>query len=382
MKKNTTNYDYDGNDDIFDNNDNDVMDMNDGNNTSSNSSTDTDIEDTEEETMEDEKAIIDRTNKFIDNMDLKVNQKKFLLGKKLLSVFDAIQSRRELTPGEYQALKGVNADLWKEVAPYAQQVAKQMMMKYDKASDHSSDVFQDMYIKFTESISKYDPKRTTPTTFFKVYFREAVSTYLHSFSQNLKQNDANNLAKVNAAYRKANAQGKDVTFEYLLIETNLSPKVLKNTLQLASNSRYANIDDAIDLATKAPTPEDALLDSEKKYEIVSAITKELNKDDLEFFLAKVNLDGDKELTYNQLADKFDITIREAKARYSDIIARLSNNTTLQAYSKTHIEEIDGLSLHDSSTDEMEDMIFGAFSDTNTTTLEKSNKTNSDDKKIS
>lgn len=65
--------------------------------------------------------------------------------------------------------------------------------------------------------------------------------------------------------------------------------------------------------------------------ISDALENSLSSDELSLLLHKINPEETKERSYQQVARDMDMSVREAKKRYSNIVATLNADRGLQAY---------------------------------------------------
>lgn len=267
----------------------------------------------------------------IESKTMTKEQEKFIVGKRLLSKFDEIKKTRELTPDEKMKEDKIKEQLYSTVVKYGMQLAKKRMESYAKENGAYQDIMQEMATIFFEKLPAYDPYRTTPTTFFKVYFNQVISEYLHRYSQHLKSHDAKNLTLINKAIQEYEAKGIEWDVNMLHNRTKLSIPQIKKTIQFSRNSVRAPIEDAEIMKSKQPTPEEYYLQNERHNTLIKELTKELNPKEVEFFLAKVNLDGEKDITYKELAKRFGLTHKDAKQKYNNIVTKLASNKNIQTY---------------------------------------------------
>lgn len=288
-------------------------------------------------------------------------QKFFITGKKILAKLDAIERSQPLSAKESYLRDKVKQDLFASVVKFGMSEAHKRMEKYSKSSDAFAEVQQSLAAIFFQKLPEYDPTQTTPTTYFVPYFNQEISRYIRSYSQNLTQYDAKNVSLVRRAIQYYESKNIKWDIQLLSTRTGLSPKVVKKTLEIAENSQRANIEDAIFLQAKSPTPEESYINNERMIIIQNALHDSLDYEEMEFFLYRLNMDGDKERTYQAVAEHYNMQIRDVKKKMSSIITKLSNNKALQAYhynNKSNTEKDVNVYLHDSSGNIMEHQIMG------------------------
>jgi hypothetical protein len=297
--------------------------------------------------------------------NLTEQQKLFLIGKYKLNQFAEIEKSRELTATESDEKNFIKEQLFGSVVRFGMSEARRRMSKYQIDSDAYTEVQQELAVMFFDMLPKYDPLQTTPTTYYVRYFNQVISEYLLEYSQHLTQYDAHNVTKVRGAIHYFESKGIQWDEPMIVTKTGLSPKVVKNTLNIAANSMRANIDDAINLSSKLPTPEEEYLKNEKTEIIMKSLEESLTKEELDFFLFRMNLDGDKELSYQVVADSLGMQVRDVKKKWSAIIAKLNNNKSLQAYSRKTTKVADSrLNMHDKAGEITENQILDFFGESN------------------
>lgn len=293
-----------------------------------------------------------------------VQQELFYYGSRVRKYYENVQKDRELTPREKHHLDEVNKNLWSSIVRFAMQTAHSMMYKCNLSNDAYPDIQQELASKFFEMLPKYDPLRTAPTTFFVRYFKETVQKYLGAYSRNLSQYDANNVSAVRRAIAIYESKGIAWNEEMLANKTGLSLKVLKKTLQIAQNSKRAAIEDAEFLVSNTETPEESYIKNESQEAIVVVINRVLTDEERLFWLTYVNLNGQKNLTYAELASIFHISVATAKQRKHTIQIKLNADPDLIAMAKArHIDTSSStVNLQDNSVDIMEIDFLDALSD--------------------
>ena len=242
----------------------------------------------------------------------------FYLGKNRIDYLLNIESQRPLTPEEKQEIKEIRQILFESVVRFGISLAHKRMGKFRKDGDAFQDIQQDLAVIFFEKLPYYDPMKSTPTTYFLRYFNQVITEYTLKYSQHLSQYDAHNVSIVRAAIKYYEERGIKWDEPMVVTKTGLSAKVVKNTLRLASNSIMANVDDAIDMASNIPTPEENYMNNEKTSTLYRVLKETLSKDG-------------KERSYQQVANELGMQVRDVKKKWSSIIARLNSSRDLQEY---------------------------------------------------
>lgn len=205
-----------------------------------------------------------------------------------------------------------------------------MTQKYRLPNDSFADLCQDMAIIFYEKYRSYDPTRSTPTTYFVRYFKQVISEYLIKNVHKLSQYDANNVLKIRRAIAQYEEMGIQWTEEMLATRTGLSLKVVKSTLFYGYASNYAQIEDALDLQSHFKTPEENLTEKEGQDALIRALLQNTDKEELEFFLLRVNLNGSKERPYEEIAKIKNVSVREVKKKINHLICTINQDRDLVA----------------------------------------------------
>lgn len=290
-------------------------------------------------------------------------QKLFIIGKKILADIDEIEKTRPLSSIEESKRNDIKEELFGAIIRYGMSEAHTIMSKYKLPSGAYSEVHQLLAVTFFEHLNEYDPIRSAPTTFYAPYFRQVIAEFVRNESQHLKQYDARNVARVRAAIKEYDLNGISWTPEMISTKTGLSMKVVLNTLKLAQNSQYAQFEDIEWKQSNTLTPEQEYLKTERFQAILLALQQTLGVHERDVFLYKVNLDGSKERSIQEVAKKFHMSPNAVKQMFNCSIAKLQNNPILCMYydMQKHQAEPDiEISLHDVSGDIVETQILEFF----------------------
>lgn len=252
-------------------------------------------------------------------------QHLFKVGLKKLDRFDLIRKTRQLTFAEQQEENKIKEVLFGSVRNYGISLVRQMTQKYKLPNDSYSDLCQDLAVIFYDKFRAYNPDLTTPTTYFVRYFKQVISNYLIKNIHKLSQYDAGNVLKVRRAINYYESKGIEWTEEMLAVRTELSLKVVHSTIIYSAASNYVQIDDAYDLASHIKTPEEAYADKEKTDTILKALKNSLTEDELELLMMRLNLNGSKELPYENIAYMKDMSVRDVKRTINSCICKMNQD---------------------------------------------------------
>lgn len=287
-------------------------------------------------------------------------QKFFYYLKNNLEKYEEIERKRALTYEETKEMNCIKEALWGKIVRYARSLAATSMQGYAVSSGYMDDIIQSIALIFFANLPKYDPLKSTPTTFFHRYFQEAITNYKLKDSQHLTQNDATNIRKVRTAIQDHEKKGEPYNYAVISQDTALSIKVVKKTIKLMNTSMRANIDDMLELQAKELTPEQQYLENERNRELYDVLDKELSDFEKEFLFAKINFNGDKDATYKDLSEKFGMAVHDVKSTWNDILTRLAGNPRLQRLNPTLSDDDLKLNTHTDASDIMEADILDEF----------------------
>lgn len=73
-----------------------------------------------------------------------------------------------------------------------------------------------------------------------------------------------------------------------------------------------------------PTPEEDAIQKDQLCRLINAVYRALNEDECLFFFYRMNLDGRKKRTYQDVANHYGISVKDAKKQWTSITAKLGN----------------------------------------------------------
>lgn len=255
----------------------------------------------------------------------------YLRKKKLYNLKEKRQSGSRLTYAEEQEEDRLKTELFSSVLKFGMAEAKKTLMCYRVDSETWLDIQQSFAEKFFEKLDAYDPLRSTPTTFYVRYFKEVISTYLSKNTLHLSQYDIKNSRKVVAAINYYEARGISWTEDMISTRTGLSVKVVKSTLRHRTNANYASVDDeeCTQVAALTPDPEEMVLSQEWNEILGHAVTDMLSPKEWDILNRRLNLDGRKEKSFENIYKETGIPLKEVKSIYNSAIIKLGNSRDIQ-----------------------------------------------------
>lgn len=261
-------------------------------------------------------------------MELTKEQIIFQKGITGLKKYESIRKKRELTEKEFEQVQNIKRILFEYVSRFAIKEAHAMLNYYNLPNDAYSDIYQEMALMFYTHLLDYDPTETTPTTFFVRYFKEVARNYILGNVIHMSQYHATNIRKVRTAINFYNSLGIPYTVDMIANKTGLSHKVVNNTIKLAFNAKYVNIDDEYNLQSNVQTPEEMLLEYEDSNILGKAIRDNLNETEINLLMMRINMDGSKFMSYEKIAKKTGLSIKYVKTTLNHAVCVLNQDANL------------------------------------------------------
>ena len=123
-------------------------------------------------------------------------------------------------------------------------------------------------------------------------------------------------------------------------------------------AKFANVDDAYDLYSNTPTPEDAYCEKEKSSILCKAIMENTTEDERMLFFMRVNLDGDKMMPFEKIAAATGRSIADVKSTINSVTHRLSMDENLLSLIGTHnqYKNVTPISFQDNAAEFLEQQL--------------------------
>ena len=138
-----------------------------------------------------------------------------------------------------------------------------------------------------------------------------------------------NWKKVNRWIQFYESNGIEWTTEMIASASGLSLRVVQSTLEIWYRSQLADIDEIFDIKDQNKTPEEAFIEQERQETIDKVIKETLTPEEYQLLLIRLNLDGRKALSFDNVAKVSKLSLREVRARLSNISVKLSKDPTLR-----------------------------------------------------
>lgn len=208
-------------------------------------------------------------------------------------------------------------------------------------------------LAFMEHIYDYDPDQSTPTTFFKHYFIEAVRNYLQ-YCMGINQYDYSNMKKVRNVLSRYEQMNHKCDPEMISRITGLSPKVVKKTIEMMGYYKVG-MDEAFDVCSVSTSPEDTVLEKEKMLRLNKILKDALSPEEEQCMHLRLNMDGLRLRTFGEISKITGLQIQDISSIIKNAQKKLRKDRNLHdflgAYYRYYIhdedsEEIDCLQEQD------------------------------------
>ncbi len=184
-------------------------------------------------------------------------------------------------------------------------------------------------LAFMEHIYDYDPHKSTPTTYFKHYFIEAVRNYLQ-FCMGINQYYYTNMKKVRNVLNRYSQSDSKCDPELISRLTGLSPKVVKKTLEMMEYHKVG-IDEVFDVSSNNITPEETVLEKEKLLRLNKILKDALTPQEEKHMLLRLNLDGVRLRTYGEIAEAMGSNVQDVSFILKNAQKKLRSDQNLKEF---------------------------------------------------
>ena len=229
---------------------------------------------------------------------------------------------------EKKELKLRKEVLFNSIKKFGYSLVHSMIAGHKFPPDMFIEIEGELFIEFCNVLYNYDPYYTMPTTYFVRPFKGAISRYMASRNGKTAY-EIQNWKKVNRCIQFYESNGMEWTPEMVASSSGLSLRVVQSTLEIWYRSQLVDIDEIFDLKDQNKTPEEAFIERERQESINKVIKDTLTPEEYELFLTRLNLDGRKALSFDNVAKVSQLSLREVRAKLSNISVKLSKDPTLR-----------------------------------------------------
>lgn len=270
----------------------------------------------QEELMSDEKMIMNEAKEEAEKMDM--SQKE-----KMIYLMDKYHS------SEGAEKVSVTGEILKEVEGFLGLAINKYFPAFK--SECYDDLYQECVVAFLENIDKYDPEKSTITTFLTYPLIHAMCAYTNSITNKCSSYYSGIMNRVRKAIREFEKEGHTPSVSDLALKTNLSVNKVENALKRINASEEVRYDTESDLDAMVTeyvkTPEDQVLDDEIHQTLAKAF-KSLPKKDMELVIIAFGLEDGIQKSTNQVAKLTGVTVNEASKCIARSLRILSDDENL------------------------------------------------------
>lgn len=193
------------------------------------------------------------------------------------------------------------------------------------------DLYQECVVAFLENIDKYDPTKSTITTFLTYPLIHAMCTYTNSITNKCSSYYSGIMNRVRKAMREFEKEGHTPSVSDIALKTNLSVSKVENALRRITASDEVRYDTEADLdamiSEYMKTPEDQILDNEVHHTLELAF-KNLPEKDMKLIIIAFGLDDGIQKSTNQVAKIAGVSVNEASKSISRSLRLLADDENL------------------------------------------------------
>lgn len=229
---------------------------------------------------------------------------------------------------EKKELKARKEVLFNSIKKFGYSLVHSMMAGHKLPADMFIEIDGELFIEFCNVLYSYDPYYTMPTTYFVRPFKGAISRYMASRNGKTAY-VTQNWKKVNRWIQYYESIGTKWTTEMIASASGLSLRVVQSTLEIQYRSQLVDIGEIDDIMDQNKTPEEFFIEQERQASIDKVIKATLTPEEYKLLLIRLNLDGKKQLSVENVAKVSKLSLREVRAQLGNISVKLSQNSALR-----------------------------------------------------
>ena len=171
---------------------------------------------------------------------------------------------------EFKKKKAID-DMINNLSMYVYSVIAKYFPSYIK---YKEDLYQEGCLAILKNLEKYDPNIAMPSTFFFIYIKDQINTFIVKNVNNTSRYCGNNMNKIKNAIKYYEMKNQNFSNEDIAEQTGLSIKQVVCTMNIMNNTEvvYDNTEEFENqLVGKSETPEQKVLDNEMNKNIVNLL---------------------------------------------------------------------------------------------------------------
>nr|WP_303181791.1 sigma-70 family RNA polymerase sigma factor [Lachnoclostridium phocaeense] len=197
-------------------------------------------------------------------------------------------------------------------------------------AEHYSDMFQEGVVAILETMGNYDPEKSTNTTYFTYPVIHALSEYCNRVSNKSSAYFSQNMNKVKSALKNLELAQKEPSLANIALLSGLTIQQVEEALKRinATNEKSFDTMEDNEVAMKAKSPEDEMLEKEKK-EILYRALMQLDAKDREMLILHYGVDCEA-LSFSKIGALMGISTHDVGNRIAGSLRALKQRPQLKA----------------------------------------------------
>ena len=261
---------------------------------------------------------------FKNKQDIQENDKTEKRREKYIKIMEDYNSG-----DEFKKKKAIE-DMIKNLSMYVYSVIAKYFPSYIKYKD---DLYQEGCLAILKNLDKYNPEIAMPSTFFFIYIKEQINTYIINNVNNTSRYYGHNIIKIKKAIKHFETNNQDYTNADIAQYTGLSIETVIYTMNAIKNETEIKYDTneflENQLVSETESPEKILLNNEKS-EIILKILETLNDDEKFIIMARMGFLGEC-LSFKEISDKMNTSIDKIRKKFQLALIKIKNRSLFKKY---------------------------------------------------